>query len=168
MIVPPGAAPLVLAALLLATGGGGAAAQSTATRDDSAKPAQEARRAFNRLVSAANRLDADGEAELFWRSPDLVSVAQGTPTFGWEERTARARQWYGVLRVQKIRPLEVETRVLGSDAVALVATYEQEIEAKDGRAWEGRGVWTLVFRRVEPEGWRIVWEHYSYEERGRS
>jgi ketosteroid isomerase-like protein len=117
---------------------------------------------FNLLVAAANRRDAAAESRFFWKSDHLVSVAQGTPTLGWDARDLNARQWYGSLARQKIVPGQVETRALGADAVALLATYEQEIEAKDGRRWEGEGVWSLVFRRMDGS-WVVVWEHYSYE-----
>lgn len=147
--------PVVLVALLSLSG----AAQAQAGGED---PAQEARRAFNLLVSAANRLDAGGEDALFWSSPHLVSIAQSTPTLGWEVRSRNTRQWYGSLARQKIRVEDVETRILAADVVALMATYRQEIEAKDGRSWKGRGVWSLVFREIEGE-WKVVYEHYSYE-----
>lgn len=129
----------------------------------SGNPGAEVIRLFNLLVSAANRLDVDAENEFYWRSPDLVSVAQGTPTRGWDARAQNTRQWYGALARQKIRVEDVETRPLGGDAVALLATYHQEIAAKDGRTWKGSGVWSLIFRRVEG-AWRVVYEHYSYEE----
>ncbi|MFN2433629.1 MAG: nuclear transport factor 2 family protein [Gemmatimonadota bacterium] len=148
---------LLVGPALEAQGSAGARPRSAAG------PAQQVRRAFNLLISAANRLDAEGEGDFFWRSPELVSVAQGTPTFGWEERQARTSPWYASLARQKIRPLDVQTRVLAPDAVALLASYAQEIEAKDGRAWKGAGVWSLLFRRLDGD-WRVVWEHYSYEE----
>ena len=126
-------------------------------------PAQQVQPVLNRLVSAANRLDAAAEAELYWRSHELVSVAQGTPTLGWEARDRKTRQWYGALARQKVQLADIETRTLTSDAVLVMARYRQEIEAKDGRSWKGEGVWTLVLRRVEDE-WRVAYEHYSYEE----
>jgi ketosteroid isomerase-like protein len=113
-------------------------------------------------VAAANRLDAAAEGAFFWRSPELVSVAQGTPTLGWEDRDAHTRQWYGALESQHIEPGQVEVRQLAPDVVSLMTTMRQRIRAKDGRSWEGEGVWSLVFRRVKGE-WKVVVEHYSYE-----
>lgn len=135
------------------------AAQAPAGR---VSPAQEVRGVFNLLVAAANRVDADGEAGFFWRSAELISVAQGTPTLGWESRDGKTRQWYGALASQKIEPLQVEVRQLAPDVVSLMATMRQEIAAKDGRSWKGEGVWSLVFRRLKGE-WKVVYEHYSYE-----
>jgi ketosteroid isomerase-like protein len=127
-----------------------------------ASAAQEVRGVFNLLVAAANRLDAGAEGAFFWRSPELISVAQGTPTFGWEDRDAHTRQWYGALESQRIVPDRVEVRELAPDVASLTTTFHQRIRAKDGRSWEGEGVWSLVFRRVKGD-WRIVVEHYSYE-----
>jgi hypothetical protein len=131
-------------------------------RRPAVSPEQQVRRAFNLLLAAANRRDAASESEFFWKSDGLVSVAQGTPTLGWEARDRNARAWYASLARQKIVPGEVETRPIAEGAVALLAPYRQEIEAKDGRRWEGDGVWSLVFRRFD-ERWLVVWEHYSYE-----
>jgi ketosteroid isomerase-like protein len=127
-----------------------------------ASSTQEVRRVFNLLVAAANRLDAVAEGEFFWRSPELISVAQGTPTLGWEDRDAHTRQWYGALESQRIEPDRVEVRLLAPDVVSLMTTMRQRIRAKDGRSWEGEGVWSLVFRRMKGE-WKVVYEHYSYE-----
>ncbi|MBA2565090.1 MAG: nuclear transport factor 2 family protein [Gemmatimonadetes bacterium] len=139
---------------------GGSAEQIAAA---AVQPAQQVRRMLNLLVAAANRLDWRGEGDYFWRSPELVSVAQGTPTLGWDARDSKTRQWYGVLKTQKVRLRDVETRTLGPDVVAVMSTYDQEIGAKDGRTWKGTGIWSLIFRRVKGE-WRVVYEHYSYEE----
>jgi ketosteroid isomerase-like protein len=138
------------------------AGAADSTSGSGASVAQQVRRVFNLLVAAANRLDADGEGAFFWRSPDLVSVAQGTPTFGWEARDAHTRQWYGALESQRIVPDRVEVRELAPDVASLTTTFHQRIRAKDGRSWEGEGVWSLVFRRVKGE-WKVVVEHYSYE-----
>jgi ketosteroid isomerase-like protein len=127
-----------------------------------ASAARDVRRVFNLLVAAANRLDADAEGAFFWRSPELISVAQGTATLGWEEREAHTRQWYGALETQRIEPGQVEVRPLAPDVVSLMATMRQEIRAKDGRSWKGEGVWSLVFRRLKGD-WKVVYEHYSYE-----
>ena len=123
---------------------------------------QEVRRVFNLLVAAANKLDAGAEGAFFWRSPELISVAQGTPTLGWEDRDVHTRQWYGALESQRIDPDRVEARQMAPDVVSLMTTMRQRIRAKDGRSWEGEGVWSLVFRRVKGE-WKVVYEHYSYE-----
>ncbi len=127
-----------------------------------ASAAQDVRRVFNLLVAAANRLDAGAEGAFFWRSSELVSVAQGTPTLGWEDRDAHTRQWYGALESQRIDPEQVQVRLLAPDVVSLMTTMRQVIRAKDGRSWEGEGVWSLVFRRMKGE-WKVVYEHYSYE-----
>jgi ketosteroid isomerase-like protein len=162
------AVPLLLLLSAAARGQGGTEGGETgANPDPPAPPAvsegQQVRRVFNLLVAAANRLDAPGEAAFFWRSPDLISVAQGTPTLGWEARDANARSWYARLESQSIRPEEVEVRAVAPGVVSLMATMRQEIRGKDGREWTGRGVWSLVFRMMEGE-WKVVYEHYAYED----
>ena len=113
-------------------------------------------------VEAWNHGKLEGFMQGYWHSPDLTFFSGATETRGWEPTLARYRQRYqaegkemGKLEFQKLN-----IDLLGRRSA--VVTGEWHLTMSDGK--QPHGLFTLIFKRIPPEGWRIVHDHTSAAE----
>jgi beta-aspartyl-peptidase (threonine type) len=113
-------------------------------------------------VEAWNHGQLEGFMQGYWHSPDLTFFSGATETRGWEPTLARYRQRYqaegkemGKLEFQKLNIDLLSRR-------SAVVTGEWHLTMSDGK--QPHGLFTLIFKRMAPEGWRIVHDHTSAAE----
>ncbi|MBZ5492947.1 MAG: nuclear transport factor 2 family protein [Acidobacteriia bacterium] len=113
-------------------------------------------------VEAWNHGKLEGFMQGYWHSPDLTFFSGATETRGWEPTLARYRQRYqaegkemGKLEFQKL-DIDLLSRR------SAVVTGEWHLTMSDGK--QPHGLFTLIFKRIPPEGWRIVHDHTSAAE----
>ena len=110
--------------------------------------------------AAWNRGDVDAFMKGYWRSPDLTFAGSSGVTRGWEPVRERYRRNYpDAAAMGHLDFSNIEVRMLGSSS-ALVLGHWHLKRSND----EPGGVFTLVFQRF-PEGWRIVHDHTSADEK---
>ena len=113
-------------------------------------------------IEAWNHGNLEGFMQGYWHSPDLTFFSGATETRGWEPTLARYRQRYqaegkemGKLEFQKLNIDLLSRR-------SAVVTGEWHLTMSDGK--QPHGLFTLIFKRMPPEGWRIVHDHTSAAE----
>jgi beta-aspartyl-peptidase (threonine type) len=106
-----------------------------------------------------------GKLELFmqgyWHSPDLTFFSGATVTRGWEPTLARYRQRY---QAEGKEMGKLEFQDLNIDLLSrrsAVVTGRWQLTMSDGK--QPHGLFTLVFKRLLPGGWKIVHDHTSVE-----
>jgi len=110
--------------------------------------------------AAWNRGDVEEFMNGYWNSPQLTFAGSSGITRGWQSVMARYRKNYPeAAAMGHLDFSEIEVRTLGSDA-ALVLGHWQLKRDNDHPG----GVFTLVLQRF-PEGWRIIHDHTSAEEK---
>ena len=122
----------------------------------------EVRAIWNAQVAAWNRGDLDGFMAAYWNSPDLVFFSNGDETRGWQATLDRYRARYqgegkqmGALDFPRL-----EFTMLGTGAA--LARGRWHLQMPDGK--EFGGMTSVIFRKL-PEGWRIVHDHSTAENR---
>jgi beta-aspartyl-peptidase (threonine type) len=113
-------------------------------------------------VEAWNHGKLDQFMQGYWQSPDLTFFSGATETKGWEPTLARYRQRYqsegkemGKLEFQDLKIDLLSRR-------AAVVTGRWQLTMSNGK--QPHGLFTLVLKRMAPEGWRIVHDHTSAAE----
>jgi ketosteroid isomerase-like protein len=107
----------------------------------------------------------DGDLEAFmagyWHSPELTFFSGGTEQHGWDATMARYRLKYqaGDRQMGRLTFSDLRIQLLGPDSAFVRGRWRLVI----GEETLG-GLFTLVFRKF-PEGWRIVHDHTSAEEK---
>jgi ketosteroid isomerase-like protein len=108
--------------------------------------------------SAWNRGDIPAFLEGYWHSPDLTFSGSDGIARGWDNVLARYKKTYADRSAMgTLNFSHLEFRWLGSDS-ALVLGHWHIARSKGDIG----GVFTLVWQRF-PEGWRIVHDHTSAE-----
>jgi uncharacterized protein (TIGR02246 family) len=127
-----------------------------------ARAAEQAIRAvLDAQVAAWNKGDLKGFMAGYWSSPELTFFSGGKRTRGWQATLDRYVERYQSKgqEMGRLAFSELEVELLGPDS-ALVRGRWQLKRSKDNPG----GLFTLIFKRL-PEGWRIVHDHTSAEER---
>ena len=113
-------------------------------------------------VEAWNHGKLEAFMQGYWHSPDLTFFSGATETRGWEPTLARYRQRYqaegkemGKLEFQKLNIDLLSRR-------SAVVTGQWQLTMSDGK--QPHGLFTLILKRIPPEGWRIVHDHTSAAE----
>jgi beta-aspartyl-peptidase (threonine type) len=107
-----------------------------------------------------------GKLEVFmqgyWQSPDLTFFSGANVTKGWQPTLDHYRQRYqsegremGKLEFQDLKIDLLSRR-------SAVVTGRWQLTMSDGK--QPHGLFTLVVKRMAPEGWRIVHDHTSAAE----
>lgn len=145
---------LALASLLVFALRPGTAAENDRDAD------AEIRTVLNEQQQAWNRADIDGFMKGYWQSADLTFAGSGGVTRGWQPVLERYRTTYrDAAAMGQLDFRDLEVRVLGKDAAFVVGRWHLK-RAND----EPGGVFTLVFQKF-PEGWKIVHDHTSADEK---
>jgi beta-aspartyl-peptidase (threonine type) len=111
-------------------------------------------------AAAWNRGDLDGFMKGYWNSPDLTFAGSGGITRGWQPVLERYKKNYPDRQAMgHLDFSELELRPLGNEAALVVGRWHLERSSE-----QLGGVFTLLFESF-PEGWRIIHDHTSREEK---
>ncbi len=113
-------------------------------------------------VEAWNHGKLEAFMQGYWQSPDLTFFSGDTVTKGWEPTLQRYRQRYQAEGKEMGR---LEFQDLTIDLLSrrsAVVTGRWQLTMSDGK--QPHGLFTLIFKRMAPEGWRIVHDHTSAAE----
>ena len=111
--------------------------------------------------AAWNRGDIDAFMKGYWNSPDLTFAGSSGVTRGWKPVLDRYRERYGNAQATMghLDFTNLEVHPLGKDAAFVLGRWH--LNRASG---EMGGVFTLIFQRF-PEGWRIVHDHTSADDK---
>jgi len=113
-------------------------------------------------VEAWNHGQLEAFMQGYWQSPDLTFFSGAAVTKGWQPTLDRYRQRY---QSQGKEMGKLEFQDLSIDLLSrrsAVVTGRWQLTMSDGK--QPHGLFTLVFKRMAPEGWRIVHDHTSAAE----
>src|SRR6266545_4816450 len=115
---------------------------------------------LERQDEAWNRGDLDGFMEGYWNSPDLTYFSK-SERHGWDSLMEHYRTSYQApgSEMGQLTFSDLNIELLGPDS-AFVRGRWQVVTQKETLG----GLFTLIFRK-KPEGWRIVHDHTSKEEK---
>jgi uncharacterized protein (TIGR02246 family) len=117
---------------------------------------------YSLLITMADRWNAhdlDGYLDVFWKSPDLLTVIEGEQIKGWGDLSASYHRGYtNPNEMAPFTPDRVQIQMVTPD-VAIALDWWTAYR-KQGKTL---GTSTVVFRKFE-EGWKIVVSHTSYVE----
>ena len=113
-------------------------------------------------VEAWNHGKLEGFMQGYWHSPDLTFFSSASETRGWEPTLARYRQRYQSegKEMGKLEFQDLKIDLLSRSSA--VVTGRWQLTMSDGK--QPHGLFTLIFKRMAPEGWRIVHDHTSAAE----
>lgn len=115
---------------------------------------------LNLQQAAWNRGDVDAFLVGYWHSPELTFSGSSGVSRGWDGVMARYKKSYpDEAAMGQLDFSELEYRFLGQDAALVLGRWHLK-RAKG----ELGGVFSLVWQRF-PEGWKIIHDHTSSEER---
>jgi ketosteroid isomerase-like protein len=113
-------------------------------------------------VEAWNHGQLETFMQGYWQSPDLTFFSGANVTKGWQPTLDRYRQRY---QAQGKEMGKLEFQDLKIDLLSrrsAVVTGRWQLTMSDGK--QPHGLFTLVLKRMAPEGWRIVHDHTSAAE----
>jgi len=95
----------------------------------------------------------------YWHSPDLTFFSGGSITHGWEPTLERYRQRYQAegREMGKLEFQDLNIDLLGKKSA--VVTGKFQLTMSDGK--HPHGIFTLILKRMPPNGWKIVHDHTS-------
>jgi ketosteroid isomerase-like protein len=113
-------------------------------------------------VEAWNHGQLETFMQGYWQSPDLTFFSGATVTKGWEPTLQRYRQRYQSEGKEMGKLVFQDLSIDLLSRRAAVVTGRWQLTMSDGK--QPHGLFTLVFKRMAPEGWRIVHDHTSAAE----
>ncbi|MDQ3819210.1 MAG: nuclear transport factor 2 family protein [Acidobacteriota bacterium] len=118
--------------------------------------------AFNALLDAVRRADAEAVAAFYWNSPQLeIYNSNGSVTKGWAQMHSNIVSSYPNLKDVKLDARDVHVQMLGRDGATVSFLWTQS-QTVGGTPETGTGRTTLVYRRIGTS-WKIVHRHTSPE-----
>jgi ketosteroid isomerase-like protein len=102
----------------------------------------------------------DALAKLYARETDAVVVLDGQALIGWTAIEAMLKDKLGRAKEIHVRLKDTTVKSLAPTIASAVATMTREVGDGVTTVTEN-GALTLVLRK-DPDGWKIVVEHYSY------
>jgi ketosteroid isomerase-like protein len=110
-------------------------------------------------VEAWNHGNLEGFMQGYWHSADLTFFSGGSITQGWEPTLQRYRQRYQAegKEMGKLEFQDLNIDVLSKKSA--VATGKFQLTMSDGK--HPHGIFTLILKRMPPNGWKIVHDHTS-------
>jgi ketosteroid isomerase-like protein len=109
---------------------------------------------------AWNRGDVATFMEGYWKSPELTFAGSSGVTRGWQPVMNRYRKNYPDQKAMgHLDFSDVEVRPLGKEAALVIGRWHLKRDSG-----EVGGIFTLVFQKF-PEGWRIIHDHTSRDEK---
>jgi beta-aspartyl-peptidase (threonine type) len=126
------------------------------------EPIAAIRGVIERQQADWNKEDLDGFLAGYWKSPKVVFQSGGDRRDGWEAMAERYRKRYKAegRAMGKLAFSRIDIELLGPEAALVRGAWR--LTMPDG-ARPG-GLFTLIFRKF-PDGWKIVHDHTSAEER---
>jgi beta-aspartyl-peptidase (threonine type) len=122
----------------------------------------EIRAVIQEQQEAWNRGDIDAFVQAYWNSDEVTFAGSGGVTRGWQPVLNRYRERYHDRQAMgQLDFTNLEVHPLGKDAAFVLGRWHLK-RAND----EPGGLFTLVFRRL-PQGWRIVHDHTSQDDKDR-
>jgi beta-aspartyl-peptidase (threonine type) len=136
-----------------------AAAQGRSEKEDSVR---SVRAVLEQQVADWNKGDLDGFLAGYWNSPKVVFQSGGQRLDGWEAMRDRYRRRYQAegRAMGRLAFSALDIVPLGPEAV--LARGQWRLTMPDGT--QPGGLFTVIFRKL-PEGWKIVHDHTSVEEK---
>jgi len=113
-------------------------------------------------IEAWNHGKLEGFMQGYWQSPDLTFFSGATVTKGWEPTLLRYRQRY---QSEGKEMGKLEFQDLNIDLLSrrsAVVTGKWQLTMSDGK--QPHGLFTLIMKRLPPDGWKIVHDHTSAAE----
>lgn len=111
---------------------------------------------------AWNRGDVAQFMEGYSKSPELTFAGSSGITRGWQAVMERYQRNYADQKAMgHLDFSDLEVRSLGKDAALVIGRWHLARESG-----ELGGIFTLVFQKF-PEGWRIIHDHTSRDEKAR-
>lgn len=140
-----------------ATARKGKAAASHAANDANARAVRDA---FDELIAAVRRADAEAVMKLYWNSPQLLLFNNnGTVTKTWEQAHSNRVSLYKDLKDVKLDVRDPRVQMLGPTAAVVTYLWTQS-QTAGGNAEKATGRTTLVFQKIGNE-WKAVHAHVS-------
>jgi uncharacterized protein (TIGR02246 family) len=102
----------------------------------------------------------DALAKLYAQEPDAVVVLDGQVLTGWNAISAMLKDKLAHAKEIRVRLKDVSVRSLAPTIASATATMNREMSDEVTTVTEN-GALTLTLRK-DPDGWKIVVEHYSY------
>lgn len=112
--------------------------------------------------AAWNRGDLDAFMTGYWKSPEMTFYSGGEVRHGWDEALARYRQRYQGEGKEMGKLTFSDLTIEGAGSEHAWVRGRWHVAFSDGKS--ASGLFTLVMRRF-PEGWRIVHDHTSADEK---
>ena len=133
-------------------------------RADEGKPTpaeEEIRVVLDAQVAAWNKGDLDGYMAGYWKSDELKFYSGGTITKGWKETAERYRKRYKGegTEMGKLSFSEVEVEILSPTAAIVRGRWKLDLSND-----KPEGLFTLVVKKIDKEGWRVTSDHTSVAE----
>lgn len=118
-------------------------------------------------VEAWNHGKLEAFMQGYWQSPELTFFSGDTVTKGWEPTLQRYRQRYQAegKEMGKLEFQDLNIDLLSRRSAVVTGRWQLTFSADktpDGK--QPHGLFTLIFKRMAPEGWRIVHDHTSAAE----
>jgi beta-aspartyl-peptidase (threonine type) len=113
-------------------------------------------------VEAWNHGNLEGFMQGYWHSPDLLFYSGGSITRGWEPTLARYKQRYQSegKEMGKLEFQDLNIDVLNGKSAVVTGKFQLTLsKPSDGK--QPHGLFTLIFKRMPPTGWKIVHDHTS-------
>jgi ketosteroid isomerase-like protein len=135
-------------------------AQNVAVEQEN--PVREAVTAVLAMQQQAwNRGDVAAFMQGYWNSPQLSFAGSGGVTRGWQPVMDRYRKNYPDQKAMgHLDFSDLEVRPLGKDSALVIGRWHLNRDSD-----ELGGIFTLVFQKF-PEGWRIIHDHTSLDQKG--
>lgn len=113
---------------------------------------------MERLISAAEHLDADGVLALCRPSKEFLVVIDGVIST-YEQFATSERDEFRVLKRLKLSFDTLLFRALGEDAVAALALFHQQLTEPNGNEIRLKGEFTWIATRSGDGLWRLSYVH---------
>jgi beta-aspartyl-peptidase (threonine type) len=125
-------------------------------------PVQEIKAVLDRQEKDWNAGDLDAFLKGYWESPKVVFQSGGDRNVGFEAMRERYRKRYKAegKAMGRVTFSEVEIEPLGSDSAFVRGRWG--LVMPDGKT--PGGLFTLIFRKLPGQGWKIVHDHTSSTE----
>jgi beta-aspartyl-peptidase (threonine type) len=128
-------------------------------------PVQAIRTVLEQQQADWNKGDLDGFLSGYWKSPKVVFQSGGNRYDGWEAMRDRYHKRYKAegKAMGQVAFSGIEIEPLGAQSALVRGAWR--LNMPDGS--KPGGLFTLIFRKF-PEGWKIVHDHTSAAETGKS
>ena len=153
---------LAVVAIAVGVGSGCRAKAAVLSEGERAAISDTATAIVRGVFDAANHLDAAREVSRYAADPDVRIVENGFVYPFIDRYKTTLDSSYARLRARELRPSEIRTIVLATDAAATQVPFTFTVTGKNGKTLGGAGVYSAL---VQKRGgtWKIVRSHESLQ-----